>query len=79
MEAVIVRKVELPSTVKGVVAIDENGDFNVYINSNLMTDVQLKAYEHEARHIMMNHFHSDKDLDHIEREASHEKGCQRAI
>ena len=69
MESVIVRKVELPSTVKGVVAIDKNGDYNVYINANLMDETQFKTYEHEIRHIKLNHFHSDKDLPEIEKEA----------
>ena len=35
MEEVYVRLVRLPSTIYGVTVKDENGDYNVYINSNL--------------------------------------------
>lgn len=62
MEEIIVRFVELPSTVNGVTVVDENGDYNVYINVRLTDTAARETYRHETRHIKRNHFF---DLDTV--------------
>lgn len=62
MDVLIIREVELPYTVGGATIIDENGDYNVYINSRLSPDRKVKAFRHEIDHIRKNHFGSDKTV-----------------
>ncbi len=50
------RLVEFPDRVRAAVVLDENGDYNIYVNVNLSRDEQLRAYEHERSHIKSNHF-----------------------
>lgn len=52
MENIIVRMSEsLPLSIHGMVICDENGDYNIYLNSKLSAEEQRKAYEHELEHI----------------------------
>jgi len=39
--------------------LDENGDYNIYVNSNLTAEMQVKACQHEFSHI------DNGDYDHI--------------
>jgi hypothetical protein len=48
----------LPSKTKGCTVVDANGDFNIYINSELCSDCQTDAFLHEIRHIEMGHFYN---------------------
>ena len=66
MDEVYVRLVRLPSTICGVTVKDENGDFNVYINSNLSTSAQNRALEHEMKHIERGDFYSDLGIEKLE-------------
>lgn len=50
---------ELPYTVHGMVIMDENSDYNVYINSRLSCVEQEKAIEHELLHIKNGDFDND--------------------
>ena len=50
------RCVELPERVRAAVVLDENGDYNIYVNVKLSRDEQIRAYEHERSHIKSNHF-----------------------
>lgn len=51
MNEVIVRQVKLPLFIKGQVLLDEDGDYNIYINSEYPADVQADAYAHEMKHV----------------------------
>lgn len=63
----VVRFVPLPLRVHGLTVLDENGLYNVYINSNQTEDIQRAAYEHELEHIRRGDFsHPEKPLDLIE-------------
>ena len=66
MEEVYVRLVRLPSTIYGVTVKDENGDYNVYINSNLSVSAQNRALEHEMKHIERGDFYSDIGIEKLE-------------
>lgn len=56
MDDIVCRIVELPLRVNAVTVVDENGDFNVYVNSHLSHEEQMNAYKHECRHIKNNIF-----------------------
>ncbi len=70
MDDIIYRLVKLPNKINAVTVIDENGDYNVYINENLTYEEQLKSYKHEKKHIKKNHFYQDKAIDKCEKEAN---------
>ena len=61
-----VRIIKLPSTIQGVTVKDENGNYNIYINSSLAEDVKKHALEHELKHIERGDFDSFADISDIE-------------
>lgn len=69
MESKILRLAPLPARVNAVTVVDGNGDFNIYVNSNLSFEEQRRAYEHELEHIRRSHFFTDKPVEECEREA----------
>ena len=69
MDNIIVRFIALPPTIHGVTEMDSEGDYNVYLNANISTEDARKAFEHEMRHIKMNHFYRDISAAEAEREA----------
>lgn len=71
MENEIVRLAPLPPKVNAVVLVDENGDYNIYVNENLSYDEARRAYKHELEHIRRNHLFVDKSVEACEEEASH--------
>ena len=65
-----VRLVELPRTVNGVTLPNDDGTFDIYLNSLLTEDEQKTALEHEVEHIIQDHFYNDvKPIRQIEAEA----------
>lgn len=60
MNDVFYRELPLPYGVGGFTIADENGDYNIYVNSLLSGERKAKAYSHELKHIALNHFQSDK-------------------
>ena len=69
MENEIVRLAPLPPKVNAVVLVDENGDYNIYVNDRLSFEEARRAYKHEIEHIRRNHLFTDKPVDVCEREA----------
>lgn len=57
----IVRYVSLPMHVHGMTVMDENGFYNVYINSDQSEEIQRAAYEHELKHLERDDF-SKRDI-----------------
>lgn len=74
MGEIIVRVLKLPPSIRGVTVIDENGDFNIYINKNLSPDEQKRVLEHEKRHIFHDDFASFEEIEHIEKRADGKLG-----
>lgn len=60
MNDIFIRLTQLPNRVKAMTVIDENSDYNIYLNSALTHDELKKAYVHEIQHIEKKHF--DKDI-----------------
>lgn len=62
-----VRYVPLPYSIHGMTVQDEDGFYNVYINSRQSREVQRKAYYHELEHIRQKDFDkTDVLLNNIE-------------
>lgn len=51
-----IRYVALPMRVHGLTVVDENGFYNIYINSEQSSAVQLDALRHELEHIRRKDF-----------------------
>ena len=69
---IFVRFVPFPLRVRGLVEPNDDGTFSVYINSNLSYFMQQEAYEHELRHIVLDHLYIERDIVDIEAEANGE-------
>lgn len=69
MEDIFIRPIYLPACVRGITAIDENGDYNVYVNSSLPPDLQEQAVKHELFHIKSGHFYNYDSVKQNEVEA----------
>lgn len=70
MGEIFIRGLELPLTVRGVMVLDEDGNYNVYINILLSYDTQQKAAKHELKHITSEHFYDYEPVVHNELEAN---------
>lgn len=69
MEHEILRLAPLPARVNAVTVVDDNGDFNIYVNENLSIEEQRRAYKHELEHIRQNHLFINKPVEECEEEA----------
>lgn len=67
MGEVIIRLANIP--VPGVTVLDENGDYNVYINDRLTYEERRKVADHEMNHIKNEHFYDTRSVDELEKEA----------
>jgi len=62
------RSVRMPCSVRAFVIEDSDGDYNVYVNSNLSPEAQERAIQHELKHISNGDTHSEWNAQHIENE-----------
>ncbi|MEA4813867.1 MAG: hypothetical protein VB112_03025 [Oscillospiraceae bacterium] len=66
-----VRYAELPRTVEGVTIPNDDGTFDIYINSLIGKKRQGEKLKHEIKHITCDHFYNDcKCVANIEAEAN---------
>lgn len=70
MQDIFIRGLELPAKVKGVTVIDNDSNFNIYINTLLCADIQRQAVRHELIHIKRDHFYDCEPVIYNELEAS---------
>lgn len=73
MDNVFVRLKDLPRAIKGVVAIDFDGNYNVYINQCLDCEQQKETLAHEILHISNNHLGFDIPIELCEYEAAYQR------
>lgn len=59
MEDAIVRLVDMPTKIRGMTALDNDGNYNVYVNHKYDQVTQLEVLKHEMKHIKNNHFYKD--------------------
>ena len=69
MEHEILRLAPLPARVNAVTVVDNNGDFNIYVNEALSFEEQRRAYRHELEHIRRSHLFVNKPVKECEEEA----------
>lgn len=70
MEDFYIRTVKLPGSVRGVTIPNDDGTFNVFINSSLSPECSNDTLEHELNHIKKDHFYDDtKSIEAVETEA----------
>lgn len=72
-----VRFVELPACVDGVTIPNDDGTFDIYINSLLSEDRKQNRLQHEIKHIQKDHFYKEKSVALCEMEANGEKFVER--
>lgn len=67
MGNIIIREIPLPYSVRAFTLPDEQGDYNVYINSSLSAEQRQRSFLHELRHIKRDDFYkSDLSVSEIE-------------
>jgi len=67
MDEIFIRTLVLPSRVYAV-TIEESGDYNIYVNTNLNEELQKSGLEHELLHIKLNHFFNSRRVTILENE-----------
>lgn len=68
----LVRIIDLPHSVNGLIALDEEGFHNIYINAHLSAEGQRKALKHELDHLAHNDFYNNKSIKRIESQGNKE-------
>ena len=61
----------LPVGIEGITVLDENGDYNVYLNDRLSYDAQAGAFRHEVEHIRQGHFYTYENIIILEERAEY--------
>ena len=56
-------------TTPGVTVLDEEGNYNVYINDRLSYEEQKEVLDHELKHIEGDHFYDTRSVEELEKEA----------
>ena len=69
MDEYRVRLVDLPPRVGGMVSMDEEGFYNVYINSRLTRERQREALRHELDHIAGDDLYNTQPIEVVEHRA----------
>lgn len=64
MGEIIVRVIDMPEAVGAVTVVDENGDYNIYLNGR-RGDL-VREYMHELKHIQNNDFYNDMPICAVE-------------
>ena len=54
MDAVIIRRLNLPNGCKAFTILDDNGDYNIYLNSRYSADTQTVALREQVKLIQTN-------------------------
>lgn len=70
MNNVLVRELNFPIEIEGVIVVDNNGDYNIYINSNLSDEKKKETLDHELRHLQCDHHYTDVPIVQAENEAN---------
>ena len=56
--SIFIREMKMPLSIRAFTVPDENGDFNIYVNSDLSDEAKEEALEHEKKHIENDDFTS---------------------
>lgn len=69
--SIFIRETKMPLAIRAFTVPDANGDYNIYINSDLSDEAKATALKHEKKHIENNDFSSDELAREIEKRADH--------
>ncbi len=61
-----VRLIDFPTSVPGLTVLDNEGNYNVYLNSRLSYEMQENTYIHETAHIEYGDFYIQESITEIE-------------
>lgn len=70
MNNVLIRELGFPIEIEGVIVVDNNGDYNIYINSNLSDEKKKETLDHELRHLQCDHHYTNVAISDAEAEAN---------
>ena len=62
----IVRLIDLPYGIGGVVSEDSDGFYSIYLNARHTREKNKESLKHELRHIKHNDFHNKRSIREIE-------------
>ncbi len=60
---------DMPYKVHGMLRENEDGSFTILLNSRDSRERNLKAYQHEIKHLMRDDLYSEEDIQIIESRA----------
>lgn len=70
MNDIFIRLFSLSTKIMGMTILDNDANYNVYINSQLNYELQQEVLKHELIHIGKNHFYNGTiAIDTAEKEA----------
>ena len=70
MNDVYIRRLDFPNrSVKAATFPNDDGTFDIYLNTLYSEEELQQALRHELEHIRLDHFYSEKDVRQKEREA----------
>lgn len=67
MDGIYLRYLSLPPTVKGLTIQDEEGNYNIYLNSRLTYEAHTETLKHEINHITNNDFSKHSHIKNLEK------------
>lgn len=67
MDEYRVRLVDLPPRVGGMVSMDDDGFYNIYLNARLSREMQRAALRHELEHIADDDLYNTRPITEVER------------
>ena len=65
----IIRVMDMPECLNGMVKYDENDFANVYVNAKLNAEARQKAADHELTHVINDDIHNSDPIEVIESRA----------
>lgn len=74
-----VRLVAFPCKIDGVTIPNDDGSFDIYINSLLSEEKRNQKLQHELEHIRRDHFYSLQSICSVEAEANGERQKRRVV
>jgi len=68
MDGIFLRYISLPPTIKGLTVQDEEGNYNIYVNTRLTYEANQQTLQHEIKHITNNDFNKLSHIGNIEKD-----------
>lgn len=66
LDRVDARLVDLPYSIRGMSAVDDNGDPMIYLNARHTAEQHLRTYDHELHHLQGDDFYNSLSIWEVE-------------